>query len=335
MTESQDRKDRRKAAAHWFAELQADDLAPETWTAFLAWEKDPHNAAAFREIEATVGIIDRLPEPQIAAARPDAARSSWQRWRLPTVWLGAAAACLLVVLAMPFLRPAAAPAPEVYRTGIGERRDVALEDGSTVLLNTDTELSVAFTKEARCVRLAHGEALFRVHKSGRPFLVDAGGTRTRAIGTEFDVRAETGEVSVTLYEGSVVVTPDAEAKTPADRRPDENRQEALGVRLSPGERMTVMAGEEPALRRIDPEAAKSWRDGIVRFNETALEDAVREMNRYSSTEIRIGDALLAQERISGSFPAGEQEAFAESLSLTFGLQVHRDAQGVLIVRAGN
>ena len=307
MTESQDRKDRRKAAAHWFAELQADDLAPETWTAFLAWEKDPHNAAAFREIEATVGIIDRLPEPQIAAARPDAARSSWQRWRLP----------------------------EVYRTGIGERRDVALEDGSAVLLNTDTELSVSFTKEARCVRLAHGEALFRVHKSGRPFLVDAGGTRTRAIGTEFDVRAETGEVSVTLYEGSVVVTPDAEAKTPADRRPDENRQEALGVRLSPGERMTVMAGEEPALRRIDPEAAKSWRDGIVRFNETALEDAVREMNRYSSTEIRIGDALLAQERISGSFPAGKQEAFAESLSLTFGLQVHRDAQGVLIVRAGN
>jgi transmembrane sensor len=267
MTESQDPKDRRKAAAQWFAELQADDLAPDTWAAFLAWEKDPQNAAAFREIEAAVGIIDRLPEPRPEAGKPDAARSTWERWRLPAVSLGAAAACLLVVLAMPFLTPAAAPAPEVYRTGIGERRDVALEDGSTGLLNTDTELSVAYTKEARSVRLAHGEALFRVHKSARPFLVDAGGTRTRAVGTEFDVRAETGEVSVTLYEGSVVVTPDTEAMIPPERRPDENRQEALGVRLGPGERVTVMAGEAPARSRIDPEAAKSWRDGIVRFNE--------------------------------------------------------------------
>jgi ferric-dicitrate binding protein FerR (iron transport regulator) len=36
---------------------------------------------------------------------------------------------------MPCLTPAAARTPEVYRTGIGERQDAALEDGSTVLLS--------------------------------------------------------------------------------------------------------------------------------------------------------------------------------------------------------
>ncbi|MEH6743472.1 hypothetical protein [Hyphomonas sp.] len=91
--------------------------------------------APARDIEAAVGIIDRLPEPRPEAAKPDAARSHRERWRLPAISRGAAAACLLVVFAMPCLTPAAARTPEVYRTGIGERQDAALEDGSTVLLS--------------------------------------------------------------------------------------------------------------------------------------------------------------------------------------------------------
>ena len=65
-------------------------------------------APAFRDIVAAVGIIDRLPEPRPEAAKPDAAWSHRERWRLPAISRGAAAACLLVVLAMPCLTPAAA-----------------------------------------------------------------------------------------------------------------------------------------------------------------------------------------------------------------------------------
>lgn len=333
MTESQDRKDRRKAAAQWFAELQAEDLSPGTWAAFLAWEKNPQNAAAFREIEAAVGVIDRVPRTRPEATQPAKAGFRLNRRRPLTAWVAAAAACIGAVIAVPLLTPRGAPASDVYRTSIGERREIVLEDGSSILLNTDTELAVSYTDKAREIRLAHGEALFRVQKSTRPFLVDAEGTRTRALGTEFEVSADTGEVSVTLYEGSVLVAPVATGDSPLDHPVDGEAK--VGIRLEPGDRVTVSAGAEPLLRQIDPDAAKSWRNGIVQFDDTSLEDAVREMNRYSTTEIRIGDPSIAMERISGSFPAGKQVAFAESLSLTLPLEIRQDGNEILILREGD
>tara|TARA_R100000935_G_scaffold57785_1_gene92679 strand:- start:2895 stop:3206 length:312 start_codon:yes stop_codon:yes gene_type:complete len=82
-------------------------------------------APAFRDIEAAVGIIDRLPEPRPEAAKPDAARSHRERWRLPAISRGAAAACLLVVLAMPCLtaggRAHAGGLSHRYRRASGRR----------------------------------------------------------------------------------------------------------------------------------------------------------------------------------------------------------------------
>jgi transmembrane sensor len=45
----------------------------------------------------------------------------------------------------------------------------------------------------------------------------------------------------------------------------------------------------------------SWREGYLRFHETALADAVAEMNRYNTRKIVIEDPELAAIRISGSF----------------------------------
>jgi transmembrane sensor len=216
------------------------------------------------------------------------------------------------------------PAQDTYRTAVGERREIVLTDGSVVLLNTDTELTASYSMRSRSIQLDHGEALFKVEPSAKPFTVEASGTRTRALGTEFDVRSDTGGVAVTLYKGSVLVSPGT-----AGGHAEE------GVRLAPGERVTVAAGTEPVLGKVDLEAATSWRDGIVRFNGTPLKEAVEEMNRYSATPIRVEDAALASERISGSFPAGEQEAFAESLALTLPLGVEHEHDAIVLVPASD
>ena len=59
MTGEQVRAARLEAAAGWYAELQDDNLAPDVWERFRLWESDPENAAAFREIEATLAVLDR------------------------------------------------------------------------------------------------------------------------------------------------------------------------------------------------------------------------------------------------------------------------------------
>ncbi|RAN41347.1 FecR family protein, partial [Hyphomonas sp. GM-8P] len=175
-----------------------------------------------------------------------------------------------------------------------------------------------------------GEALFEVEHSDRPFLVEAGGTITRALGTEFDIHADQDTVSVTLIKGSVRVTtgqPDPGAGQ-AGGIPEESQQE--GLVLKPGDRLDMKPGADPILSTIDPAQAGKWREGLLQFDNVTLAEAVAEMNRYSTTKLRIDDAALAAERISGTFPAGKQEEFAETLKLYLPVDVDKRADAFLI-----
>ena len=75
-----------------------------------------------------------------------------------------------------------------YTTVIGEQRFITLPDTSTVLLNTDSQFSIAYTPEFRDIYLIQGEAHFEVQQSSeRPFRVFAGKSQVRAVGTAFSV----------------------------------------------------------------------------------------------------------------------------------------------------
>jgi len=74
-------------------------------------------------------------------------------------------------------------------TDIGESRRIGLADGSEIVLNTASEVSVAYTGNRRALRVIRGEALFKVAKDdSRPFLVYAGQVVVRATGTAFVIR---------------------------------------------------------------------------------------------------------------------------------------------------
>jgi transmembrane sensor len=61
-----------------------------------------------------------------------------------------------------------------YHTGTGEIRDIRLADGSHVLLNTDSAVSVDYQAAKRQIILHHGQARFSVAQDvQRPFEVQA------------------------------------------------------------------------------------------------------------------------------------------------------------------
>ena len=76
MTDQKDEAKRRETAALWYTELQNPDVSPDTWEAFLEWEKDPANAAAYREIESLLGLLDRTSLGGPASANPGRGRKS-------------------------------------------------------------------------------------------------------------------------------------------------------------------------------------------------------------------------------------------------------------------
>lgn len=95
----------------------------------------------------------------------------------------------------------------VYITDIGEQKSITLEDGSTIVLDTQTKVVTAYSDTMRYIVLEKGQARFDVAKNpDRPFVVEAGNGTITAIGTAFVVsRRGSNEVLVTLIEGKVAV----------------------------------------------------------------------------------------------------------------------------------
>ncbi len=313
MTDKESQAARREAAAGWYAELQDEQLAADVWQRFLAWERDPANAAAFREIEATLAVLDRTGQ---------AARTGRRKRAPARLWTGAALAAAIFAGAVLFLFvPGPSPGPavsaEIYATATGEQREVQLADGSTLTLNTGTRLDVHLSSHARTVRLSEGQALFEVARGDAPFTVEAAGVRTTALGTVFDVWAKPGGLAVTLVEGAVEVKEDGDIS---------------GHTLRPGQQLQVSGGEARILE-VDPAMITGWQSGMIPFRDVTLAEAIAELNRYSDIRLVIIDPSLAEERLSGVFPAGEQEVFVESLRLFLPVEADRSGNEILIRRA--
>ena len=99
----------------------------------------------------------------------------------------------------------------------GKRFDVVLSDGTTVFMNSGTELKypVAFLKKGNREVFVQGEAYFDVTSDKRPFVVNASELNVEVFGTEFNVLAypEDNRTNVVLVEGSVGLQSNASKKT--------------------------------------------------------------------------------------------------------------------------
>lgn len=157
-------------------------------------------------------------------------------------------------------------------TTIGERRSWALADGSTVQLNSGTQVQVALRLRSRQLLLDHGEASFEVAHAPwhglvprlrRPFTVRAGAVEVEDIGTVFNVRREDAGVRVTVLEGLVRVRTDGGG---------------AAQELRAGQHLQVRPGVAPAPpSAVDARAATAWRQGHLLLDDTPLAEAVARM----------------------------------------------------------
>ena len=247
MTCNKDHSGRLGEAASWYSDLQDPDVTLETWEAFLEWECEPQNAAAFQEIEKGLVVLDRTNRAyggmgQSAVSGGGLPTGSVSRlMRFRSVWLaGITAALVLATVSAIAAMPIPHPEPIRYATSVGEQRSFDLADGSVMTLNTDTEAEISFTGSQRYVRLVHGQALFEVEKGKRPFIVEASRSQTTALGTVFDVYAKAGSVEVTLIEGSVGVVPVPAEPELWDWLHPASGDGAAGRTLVPGERQRAL-----------------------------------------------------------------------------------------------
>ena len=118
-----------------------------------------------------------------------------------------------------------------------------------------------------------------------------------------------------------------------DRHIDWHGRQVLDLGCAGGFMAEALAARGAHVTGIDPARIGQWQSGTLAFDNVTLAEAVAEMNRYATTRIVIADPALAAERISGVFPAGEQDAFAEALALYLPLKAEGKGGRIVLMRA--
>jgi transmembrane sensor len=315
-----DEEARREFAAAWVVRLEGGDLNDEQAVAFDAWLcAAPENAEAFDAALAVSQAYAQRAAPLarlLSERRLAAPRDSFDRRAIVGVGALAAAAAVAAVVA-PELTARRA---DRYATVKGERRHIQLADGSTVDLNAGTRLSVRFDHEGRHVTLDEGQAVFDVaHDTTRPFLIAAGDRTVRVVGTQFDVRRRDGRLAVTVARGAVEV------------RPTDGAGKAY--RLHPGQRLEHVEGSPDALvSAAEADDVLAWRSGRLIYRGQPLGEVVADLNQQFPTPIRIEDATLAAEPISGVLVLDDQAAVIRRLALLVPIRTVRSGAGVVLRR---
>jgi transmembrane sensor len=348
-------------AGEWFVAHDDGPLNAEQSAALVAWLKaSPVHVEEFlgvsvvaRDLREACADPQYSPDALVAAARADneiplrsvsqpptalAPRSApVRRWLAATVALAAAIGVLSFGLFLMWDFRPVRPLPAAggttalhFEARHGEQLSHRLADNSVVHLDTDTAVTVQYSKTERTVTLTSGQADFEVaHEAARPFRVYAGPAEIIAVGTQFDVRLERGSTVVTVSEGRVMVGPSPEPSAPATSL-NESRSERM-VPLLAGQQLRLTAAEwPPTLVAVDARRSTAWLHRQIVFDHEPLERVAAEFNRYAPEPFEIVTPALRTLQISGVFATDDTQAFIAFLRSLKGVQVEVTATHILV-----
>ncbi|OEZ61921.1 fec operon regulator FecR [Janthinobacterium sp. HH103] len=303
------REDVQQQAAEWLTVLMSSEASEAQQAAWQRWRAaDPEHEQAWRHIEAVSRRFNGLHRGAAAQALAGTQRKAVNgKRRQVLAWLGVAAGGGMLAAqtgAWDDMRALRAD----YRTATGERREVILDDGSVLSLNTGSAVNVRFDASRRLIELLAGEILVvSGHGAGSaaPLVVATREGLVRALGTRFAVRQQDDYSTVDVLESAVEIRP----------------------RDSAGAPMLLAAGRGVAFSRQTLDAphaiaayAHAWSRGQLIVDDVTLGDFLADLARYRPGVIDCAPAV-AQLRLSGVFPLADTQRILNMLPNSLPVQV--------------
>lgn len=226
----------------------------------------------------------------------------------------------------------------------GRARTFTLKDGSEVTLFPGGSLTydARYGEDHRRLSLI-GKATFMVtHDTVRPFVVEANGYTTTALGTSFVVDAQsTDQVKVRLLTGKVVV-----------RSTPKTRYAISDQYLFPGEELAIEAGrsalekrsftkEIPSAKRIAPRRPSIQKNPSrpnLHFVETPLPEVLKKISASKKIQFYFDDVEIRDRYFTGDFSEEDDlEAILDIICMINGLEYEKQGDNAVKFRhaAGN
>ncbi|MFA7822115.1 DUF4880 domain-containing protein [Aeromonas dhakensis] len=280
----------------WLVQLQYNQPDAHTVERFERWlETSPEHEQAWQRVNQASERFANLPPALSRSTLQGASRRINRRQGLKLLGL-----CVGVgVLGLAGSRTQALPGLMAdYRSGVGERRQLALGDDLQVQLNSATALDIDVPQ--RRMHLHYGELL--ADAGQRPLQLTARDGSLQALGRFLLRQNEAGGSLLAVQEGQVALTvAGASASVAAGERVQFD-----GLAIRPARD----SGLDPW----------GWSDGVLSARGMPLRAFLAELSRYRQGLLYCRDEV-AQLKVSGTFQLGDTDRVLALLAGTLPIRV--------------
>lgn len=196
-------------------------------------------------------------------------------------------------------------------------KKITLPDSSVVILNSGTTLTwpQRFRGKHRSISV-DGEAFFDVTPQTAPFIITGPHLQVKVLGTSFVVTDSSSieKPKVSVKTGSVAVT--AAMKVQQLRENEELVYENGAINIYK-----------------QTEVNTGWTSKKLQFNESALQEVFREIERVYGTRIRTANPAIRDEKFTGAFEETDTvNDILKVIALSYRLTIYKEKDGTIVIK---
>ncbi|WP_338659477.1 FecR family protein [Pectobacterium araliae] len=312
ISDDNDKESADTQALFWLVRLTSGDVTQAELAEFEHWRKaDPANECALSEArQLWLQLRQPLETNYTPVLSPDPVSvpvnvllpTSMSWYRRPVV-----SAAMALVLMVGCAQYWATHWHYDEMTATGEQRTLALQDGSTMWLNTDSAADIQVSTDKRFIRLAKGDVFFDVaHDPQHPFIVDAGISQIKVLGTAFGVQRRGDSVVVTVERGKVQVSAD----------------DASSVVILPDQQVRVDNDEGIKLTTtVNAQRELAWHKGRLVFENQPLGNIIDTLKRYDKRLLVIDAASLRKQRLNAIIDLSNLDEWYDTLHHSLAIRI--------------
>jgi transmembrane sensor len=304
-----DKSDHMADAVAWYIRLTSEEASAADKQAWATWVKQSRkNELAWEEMTSTLGKFQSIPS-DIGMSVLGRGLHKVDLSKRTTLKHFAAFAAVVLPTGLLIKDRLMRDFYYDYATKVGERKQVRLDDGTMLALNTNSAITVNMSSAKRVITLHQGEMLITTgHLNGfdSPLSIETPDGNIVPIGTRFNVRKFDQFTRISLFEGRLRVAPkhnDIQFFMGANDQVDMYTMDIIA-------NMTAHTSSD------------AWLNGYLEVNNLSLQALIEELARYQHG-LLICHPDVQHIKISGAYSIDDIQASLDVLSQSFPVRVQR------------